>query len=239
MAEKFPMFDEDMDIIQKLGDSPGSDNNLDWKELQAEFDKGGNLVKAYLNTLAQKLNALLGTDGAFLTGGNLLGDLNINLCRIFGLREPTESTDATTKNYVDKAIQSATENQLSKDGGTLGGVLSMGGNLIKNVGTPTDAADAATKGYVDGKILKYTNVSVPTSLWKQGGILGDSDYPYSANVPISGATQDMYPEVDFAVADRKDFQFSQDCAVAAGYVQIYAESVPNRTITLSSVVLLR
>lgn len=239
MAEQFPMFDEDMDIIQKLGDSPGSDNNLDWKELQAEFDKGGNLVKTYLNSLVRRLNSMLQVEGSFLTGGNLLGDLNINLCRIFGLREPTEGTDATTKNYVDRTVQNATANQFSKNGGTLSGVLSMAWNQIKNVGTPTESGDAATKGYVDGKILKFENVSLPTSLWGTGGILNDPDYPYCANVWLSGVTQDMFPDVVFSVADRRDFQFSPNCAVATGYVQIYASTVPTRAITLSSVVLLR
>lgn len=236
MAEKFPLFDEDMDIIQKLGDTPGPDNNLDWKELQAQFDKGGNLVKAYLNTLVGRLNSVLGADGAFLSGGNLLGDINANLYRIFGLQEPTADNEASTKKYVDDTVREAVAKQFSTDGGALDGDLDMKGHGVQNIATPVNASDAATKSYVDSRKLEFSNVSVPASSWSTAAASScDGVRTKFANVPLNGFTADMFPQVTFWPGDIENYNFSPIVKSFDGLIQIYAETAPTGAITIPTI----
>ena len=237
MAEKFPLFDEDMDIIQKLGDTPGPDNNLDWKELQAQFDKGGNLVKEYLNTLVGRLNSVLGADGAFLAGGNLLGDINANLYRIFGLQEPTADNEASTKKYVDEVVQNAVAKQFSTDGGALDGNLDMKSHGIRNIAAPVNASDAATKSYVDSRKLEFSNVSVPASSWSTAAASAcDGVRTKFANVTLSGVTADMVPQVTFWPAHMDAYNLSPIVKSFAGYIQIYAETAPTGAMDIASIV---
>ena len=44
-------FDQDMNIIAKLPDEPGGEGGMSAAELKAEFDKGGNLIKTWINTV--------------------------------------------------------------------------------------------------------------------------------------------------------------------------------------------
>lgn len=177
MAINLPQFSEDMDIIQKLGDTPGTDNNLDWKQLQAEFDKAGNLLKAYLNNIVPQLNSAFSNEGSVITGGSLIGDLNVNGNRLFGIAAPTADSDAASKKYVDTAANGAKSESLPKSGGTMTGSISMGGQSIKDLQAPIAATDAVTKGYVDGKRLTFTATLSHT--WTGDG-------PYSQSVALAG-----------------------------------------------------
>ena len=44
-----PLFEEDLNIISRLGDYPGSEDGLTPEELKAKFDMSANLIKKYLN----------------------------------------------------------------------------------------------------------------------------------------------------------------------------------------------
>ncbi len=44
-----PTFDEDVKVISKLGDTPGSDDGLSAEELKAKFDQASLLIKEFLN----------------------------------------------------------------------------------------------------------------------------------------------------------------------------------------------
>ena len=102
-------------------------------------------------------------------GGNVTGNLYMNGYSISGLNDPTDSTQAATKGYVDK--------MLPKTGGAMSGSISMGGNRITDLGTPTANSDAATKGYSDiaaypvGAIYISADSTSPASLfggtWEQ------------------------------------------------------------------------
>ena len=102
-------------------------------------------------------------------GGNVTGNLYMNGYSISGLNDPTDSTQAANKNYVDK--------MLPKSGGTMSGSIAMGGNRITDLGTPTANTDAATKGYSDiaaypvGAIYISADSTSPASLfggtWEQ------------------------------------------------------------------------
>jgi hypothetical protein len=78
--------------------------------------------------------------------------------------------------YVNNAIAGATNAALMKSGGTMSGVLSMGGYRITNLAAPTDATDAATKGYVDG----CTNAVATPSLVASGA-RSPRDYAWYLN----------------------------------------------------------
>lgn len=186
MAINLPQFSEDMDIIQKLGDTPGTDNNLDWKQLQAEFDKAGNLLKAYLNKIVPQLNSAFSNEGSVITGGSLIGDLDVNGNRLFGIAAPTADSDAASKKYVDTAVNGAKSASLPKSGGTMTGSISMGGQSITDLKAPIAAADAVTKGYVDGKRKTFT-ATVGTG-WTGSG-------PYTQTVTVAGVLASDMPHV--------------------------------------------
>ena len=44
-----PLFEEDLNIISRLGDYPGSEDGLTTEDLKARFDLAANLIKTYLN----------------------------------------------------------------------------------------------------------------------------------------------------------------------------------------------
>lgn len=187
MAINLPQFSEDMDIIQKLGDTPGTDNNLDWKQLQAKFDEAGNLLKTYLNTIIPLLNAAFSNEGSVITGGTLIGDLDINGNRLFGIGAPTADSDAANKDYVDTAEANAKNASLPKAGGTMTGNIDLGGNALTNVKAPAAATDAATKGYVDGKRLVLTT-TIPAS-WT------GSAEPYTQTISVPGILATDTPHI--------------------------------------------
>ena len=186
MATKLPSFEEDMDIIQKLGDTPGTDNNLSAGELKARFDKAGNLLKTYLNRIVPMINNVFSGEGNVITGGTLIGDLDMNGNRLLRVRAPAAETDAANKKYVDEAAAAAKNACLPTSGGTMTGNIDMGGNALKNVKTPTAAADGATKDYVDGKRKTFT-ATVGTG-WTGSG-------PYTQTVAVSGILASDMPHV--------------------------------------------
>jgi len=94
-------------------------------------------------------------------------DVSLNNRKILLLADPTISTDAATKNYVDTNFTSNTNlngairaNRLDQMA-TPTGPVGFGNQKITGLGTPTDAADAATKGYVDTDFTKTVNLNTP------------------------------------------------------------------------------
>ena len=105
MAEsKIPLMEDDVEIIKKLGNKPGSENKLQTPELKSKFDEGSVLLKAHLNKVIGILNTLLGSAGGLLDGGNMMGALNMNGYRLFGISNPTDWNHAANKGYVDTVI---------------------------------------------------------------------------------------------------------------------------------------
>jgi hypothetical protein len=73
--------------------------------------------------------------------------------KIYHLAEPTDGDHAATKSYAD--------GKLSKEGGSLSGILNMQDHYIAGLKTPSSGSDAANKAYVDGNFIgraSYTNV---------------------------------------------------------------------------------
>lgn len=235
MADKIPYFEKDMVIIGKLGDTPGTDDNLDWRELQAKFDEGGKATKEYLNQVAKILNGLFSADGGSISGGNLSGNLNVNSHRLYGLPAPQKNDDAASKEYADT--------KLSKTGGTMTGPISMNKNYVQNLPAPVADNDAATKKYVDASIqdIKSSvgvlkNYTVQADAWAEDENKAYSAYPYRAAIPMSGVQGDGFPEVVFDADDMEDFDFAPVAVPQNAYIYIYCASIPDRAITIPSVV---
>lgn len=235
MADKIPYFEKDMVIIGKLGDTPGTDDNLDWRELQAKFDEGGKATKEYLNKVAKILNGLFQADGGSIPGGNLSGNLNVNSYRLYGLPIPQKNDDAASKEYADT--------KLPKTGGTMTGPISMGKNFIQNLPKPVADNDAATKEYVDTSIkdIKESvavlkNYTVQADAWVVDENKTYDAYPYRAEIPMSGVQGDGFPEVVFDPGDIEDFDFAPVAVPKNACIYVYCASIPDRAITIPSVV---
>lgn len=68
----FNTFNEDMDIISKLGDEPNENNGLTAAGLKAKFDLAGNKIKTFLNNL---IATMAGSTGAANIGFNSTDDV--------------------------------------------------------------------------------------------------------------------------------------------------------------------
>ena len=232
MADKIPYFEKDMEIIGKLGDTPGVDDNLDWKALQAKFDEGGKATKEYLNEVAKILNGLFSAGGGPVSGGNLSGNLNVNSHRLYGLSTPTQSDDAVNKKYADT--------KLPKTGGTMAGPLSMNKNYIQNLPEPVAKSDAATKGYVDTSVKKIVDVlenyTIPMDAWEEDEAKTYDAYPYKASIPMPDIQGNGFPEVVFDAGDMLDYDFAPVAVPGESCVFIYCASIPDKAVTIPTVV---
>lgn len=193
---------QDLAIISKLSDYPGSQDGLSTEEFKAKFDEAVLVIQQYLNeVIVPAIEEATPEEGTSLpvTGGTMQGNINMNGNRVTGLGAPSADTDAVPKSYV-----------LPKTGGTMSGTIAMGGRNITGLGTPTATTDAANKAYVDGKRQLFT-VSVPASKWSasagaytQGitvtGILA-TDTPHYG-VVLSGTTANKLAQKEaFALID--------------------------------------
>ena len=163
-------------------------------------------------------------------GGNVTGNLYMNGYSISGLNDPTDSTQAATKGYVDK--------MLPKTGGAMTGAISMGTNRITDLGTPAANTDAATKGYADlaaypvGAIYISTVSTSPASLFggtwerlKDRFLLGAGD-TYSAGSSGGEAAHaltvnEMPPHQHPVYAD------ANFCAVSTGNNNLWKQALVN------------
>lgn len=103
--EKIPLMTDDVEVIAKLGNRPGSENKLQSPELKAKFDEASVLLKAHMNKVIGILNSLLGSEGGVLSGGNMAGPLNMNGFRLSGISDPEEDGHAVNKAYFDSTLE--------------------------------------------------------------------------------------------------------------------------------------
>ena len=103
--EKIPLMTDDVEVIAKLGNRPGSENKLQSPELKAKFDEASVLLKAHMNKVIGILNSLLGSEGGVLRGGNMAGPLNMNGFRLSGISDPEEDGHAVNKAYFDSTLE--------------------------------------------------------------------------------------------------------------------------------------
>ena len=94
----------------------------------------------------------------------MTGSLNMNGNQIIRLKEPVNSSDASTKGYTDRKIDNIqkidTTLFIKKDGSVpMAADLDMGTHKIENVKLPTSVTDVATKGYIDTTLAESHLIS--------------------------------------------------------------------------------
>lgn len=122
---------ENVSQVSLLGTHPRVDNNLSIEQLKAWFDKAPEFIKGYLNdTLLPELEAkfdsldswvegaderidsfAIGSGFLLLTGGTMLGSLDMNLNRLTNVITPSAPNDAANKSYVDNKYLSYVDNK--------------------------------------------------------------------------------------------------------------------------------
>ena len=118
--------------------------------------------KNYIDTEITKVHQNLDLTPLFRKDGQraMTGSLNMNGNQIIRLKEPVNSDDVTTKNYVDAEIGHISTPFLKLDGTrAMTGVLNMNDHKISNLKMPEFNTDAANKQYIDETLLKSHLVS--------------------------------------------------------------------------------
>lgn len=234
--ETFPSFEEDMKIIQKLGDHPNSDDLLSSQALKEKFDEGGIKVKAFLLNTITQLNKLVGilnqqfnSAGDLLGGGTMRGNLNMNGYVLSGISSPNNDSDAVNKRFVSDLH----EKVLPKSGGDMAGNINMGDKKVTGLGEPTDGKDAVNKKYVDDKHLPLT--ATITTEWT-----GDKA-PFTQTVAVEGILKEDWPHVmpvysevlETALAEKEAWACVSDAKTVDGsIVFICFEDKPTTAITI-------
>lgn len=123
---------ENVSQVSLLGTYPRTDNNLSIEQLKAWFDKAPEAIKGYLNdTLLPELEAKFdsldswvegaderidsfatGSGFLLLTGGTMLGSLDMNLNRLTNVIAPSAPNDAANKSYVDSTAAYSEQKKL-------------------------------------------------------------------------------------------------------------------------------
>lgn len=157
MATQIPEFNEDLNVISKLGDNPNTDDGLSAADLKAQFDRGPNLIKKFINDYIVPAinNYVVGTGFLLLNGGTMKGNIAMSGNRISGLNDPADNQDAATKIFVEERVSSAVANSgfLAKSGGTMTGGLNMNGNTVTGLGYPANSGDAVPKFFLDNYVV--------------------------------------------------------------------------------------
>lgn len=141
-----PKFLDDLNIIAKLGDYPGSDNNLSTAQFKAKFDEASIKIQNYINN-------------TFLPYMNQLVDVDALLKGIIDKTLTEEDKAAGAK-----ATGDALKKKLDMAGGTMTGDINMSNHRISNVADPVQESDVTNKAYVD-YLHKFFTVTLPASGW--------------------------------------------------------------------------
>ena len=96
---------------------------------------------------------------------------------------------------------------------------------------------AANKSYVDTRTIYYTDIKVPTTDFVSDSTYSSQGYSVAATIPFIEATASMSGNVTFSLADAISGNFAPIAETGAGYVKIYAHSVPTTSITIPTIAL--
>lgn len=97
----------------------------------------------------------------------------------------------------------------------------------------TTAEKEAWNALIGGGSLTFTDVSIPTDLWVEDTTY--EDYPYRADIPCDGVTEEYYPEVVFDVPEATSGNYAPVTHTGDGIVSIYAKEVPADAIVIPSI----
>ena len=154
----------------------------------------------------------------------------------------------TKKTWVDRLVEYAGRRKLTN--------ISTGATEVVDVtrseGTVSaegDAFNATNMNNLESRIYNtfaevtkvYTNTSVAASAWGTytATLTGESDivseYPYKADITLSGITANHCAKVSFAPAEIADGVFAPYNNTQSGKIRIYAKSAPIEAITIPTI----
>lgn len=82
-------------------------------------------------------------------------------------------------------------------------------------------------------LLIFQNKTVATSVWAEDATY--ESYGYKASVTCSGVTADYYVDVVFDVVNASSGIFAPICSSGANTVTIWANEIPEETITIPTI----
>lgn len=203
-----PKFLEDLNIVSRIGDKPGTDSGLSTPQFKAKFDECGLKIQNYINNvLIPGIENAVSEDGLLAQiytqlnskldnfGGRVTGNIDMSGNMVGNLRDPSTDTDASNRRYVDNSI----------------------------------------KNQAEGKKLAFTNVLVPASAFVANSTY--EDYPFRAAVALNGVAATGYiPEVIFDLTDATSGIFSPVAVSYNGGVYIYAAEDPAKDTTIPTII---
>ena len=98
-----PKLMDDLAIISKLGDNPGTDNGLNTSAFRAKFDEAALKIQKYINDV---IVPEIGSQSSPEEGLKMKANIDMNNYRIVNLLTPTAANHAATKDYVDSKFAS-------------------------------------------------------------------------------------------------------------------------------------
>ena len=181
-----PLMEEDVEVISKLGDVPGSDDGLSTTQLKNRFDLAGIRIKRFLNeVLVPHMNQLV--DVQALLNGILDSTLSL-----------------ADKAANAKATGDALGKKLDKTGGNVTGNIDMGGKRVVNLGNPVSDGDVVCKKYLEDFA---STKEVPLTLLASGW---SSEAPYIQTVQVTGLSDklrcEVFPDWPENAADEENLQ---------------------------------
>lgn len=141
-----PFFNDEVDIISKLGTNPGSDDNLTEAQFKAKFDEAANLLKTFLNDILIP---------------NINQTIDVESLLAAAIDNTVSMRNKSAEAYATRQL---INERLPKTGGVLTGNLSMSSYRINNLRDPSAGSDAATKQYCDSK-HKAAIVDIAVADW--------------------------------------------------------------------------
>ena len=148
---KIPELTADMEVIQKLGRRPNTDDGLTEAGFKAKFDEAGIAIKKFINEkVVPAINDyVVSTDGLLdKSGGTMTGAIAMGGNKVTGLGAPSASSDAATKGYVDgkRAAYTSTLSTSWTGSGPYTQTVTVSGILASDMPhiTPTYSSDNAT-----------------------------------------------------------------------------------------------
>ena len=198
---KIPELTDDVEVIQKLGRRPNSDDGLTEAGFKAKFDEAGIAIKKFINQyVVPAINDyVVSTDGLLdKAGGTMTGDIAMSGNKITGLGAPSDNADAANKNYVDavktyvdgkRVTATAVLAKTWEGTGPYTQTVAVSGILSSDMPhiTPVYKSDASdTDAIVEGRIEQWARVSYAEAV--AGGIkftcLESPDFNYLLKIQI-------------------------------------------------------
>lgn len=155
-----------------------------------------------------------------INGGTMKGPINMNGQKITGLNTPVEDSEPETKGHASETflLKDEAESYLQK---------------TEAQNTYLSIQDAGTT--YQKKSIKQTGITVQTSSFRQDSTYSADGYAYRAQVPVSGATSQMFPTVVFSPGDAASGNLATVANPYNGGVYIYAKKVPSAAVSILTV----